>query len=108
MISATEAKALYDASGKEVENWINCKVKTQVESAAKSGNRFVYIYIDAIESYMPVPNPSDLEQAVINKLISLGYVVKPMKYGDTYVPRALLDDDGDGPLYVNYGLCVGW
>lgn len=108
MISATEAKTLYDASGKDVENWINCKVKTQVESAAKFGNRFVYIYIDAIESYMPVPNPSDLEQAVINKLISLGYVVKLMKYGDPYIPISLLDFNGDGPLYVNYGLCVGW
>jgi hypothetical protein len=38
MISATEARELYDASGKDVENWINCKVRTQVESSAKSGN----------------------------------------------------------------------
>lgn len=108
MISATEAKALYDASGKDVENWINCKVRTQVESSAKSGNRFVYIHIDSIESYAPLPNPTSLEQAVMSKLISLGYVVKLTKYGDTYIPRGLSDDNGDGPTHINYGLCVGW
>ena len=108
MISATEAKALYDASGKDVENWINCKVRTQVESAARSGNRFVYVHIDDIESYMPIPNHTNLEQAVMSKLISLGYVVKLTKYGDPYVPLALLDHFGGGPLYINYGLCVGW
>lgn len=108
MISATEARELYDASGKDVENWINCKVRTQVESSAKSGNWFVYIPIDSIESYAPLPNPTNLEQAVMSKLISLGYVVKLMKYGGTYIPRGLSDDNGDGPTYINYGLCVGW
>ena len=44
----------------------------------------------------------------MSKLISLGYVVKLMKYGGTYIPRGLSDDNGDGPTYINYGLCVGW
>ena len=55
MISASEARELYDASGKEVENWIESKVKPLVVDAATAGNRYVYIYIDSIEKYREIP-----------------------------------------------------
>ena len=108
MINATEARELYDASGKEVENWIESKVKPLVVDAATAGNRYVYIYIDSIEKYREVPKSDKLIDNVISKLISLGYHVKLAKYGDLYVPISLKDANGDGPLYINYGLDIGW
>mgnify|MGYP000001648786 FL=1 len=108
MISATEARELYDASGKEVENWIESKVKPLVVDAATAGNRYVCIYIDSIEKYREVPESDNLIDNVISKLISLGYHVKLAKYGGPYVPISLKYANGDGPLYINYGLDIGW
>jgi len=70
MISATEARELYEASGKEVENWIESKVKPLVVDAATAGNRYVCIYIDSIEKYREVPK-SDNEAFLLASSRSL-------------------------------------
>ena len=45
----------------------------------------------------------------MDKLKALGYVVTWQgAYGESYVPRGLADDDGNGPKHINYGMTVGW
>ncbi len=109
MITAKEAKQLYDESGAEVALYLKSNVEFEVTNAAKSGKRHVEILIGTTGPYEYVDQKiTPLEKAVITKLKELGYTAKIENYGDKYVPRGLADDDGNGPSHRNYGFIIGW
>lgn len=107
MINAKEAKELYDQSGAEVEAFLTQVVEPKVKAAAEAGKRFVFIYIDAVETYI-ISKPNAMQTAAMIKLGELGYVAGWLEDGERYVPRGLQDDDGDGPMHKNVGIQVGW
>ena len=44
-----------------------------------------------------------------SKSRALGYTVQWLESeGESYVPRGLADDAGDGPSYTNYGIQITW
>jgi hypothetical protein len=109
MITAKEARQIYDESGAEVNNFLKYKVEIHIVSAAKSGKREVVIHIGTTGPFEYVDQKiTPLERAILDKLVDLGYTAKIENYGDSYVPRGLADDDGDGPSHINYGFIIGW
>jgi hypothetical protein len=109
MITAKEAKELYDQSGQEVADYLNIHVEKEVRKAAEGGKRKVTIHIGARTHYEQLDQLiTPLQNAVVWKLKELGYHATIVSYGDFYVPRGLADDDGKGPSHQNYGIHVGW
>ena len=109
MITAKEAKVLYDKSGQEVEDYLRIKVEPVVIKAATAGKHKVYIHLGSaqFEFEMRVKITS-VHQGVVQALKDLGYVASIAQDGDGYVPAGLADDDGNGPLHTNYGFHIGW
>lgn len=107
MITAKEAKELYDQSGAEVQAFLKNKVEPEVIKAAKSGKRSVIIHLGAEPTYVNV-QPEPLHVQAMVALRKLGFMPSFCMYGEKYVPRGLADDDGNGPSHRNYGLQVGW
>jgi hypothetical protein len=109
MITAKQAKQFYDDSGYEVEQFLTYSVETEVMNAAKGGKRQVQIHIGTTGPFEYVDQKiTPLEKAIIAKLKELGYTAKIENYGDSYVPRGLADDDGNGLTHRNYGFIIGW
>lgn len=109
MITAQQAKQLYDESGAEVEAFLNDKIGPEVVHAAKRGERTVTILLSSKDTYtylLQIITP--LQAAVVKRLKELGYNAKIDTYGESYVPRGLADDDGHGPTHTNYGIHIGW
>ena len=109
MITAQEAKQLYNQSGAEVEQFLKSEVEPKVIDAAKRGKRSTFIFLGSTGPYEYVgPKLTPLNRAVWDKLIKLGYEARIVFDGEKYVPRGLADDDGNGPEHQSYGLQVGW
>ena len=109
MITAKEAKQLYDQSGAEVELFLKNEVEKRITDAAKGGKRFVFIDLGCIRLYEHVEQKlTPLNRAVVERLVELGYRARVVLDGDKYVPRGLADDDGNGPKIQNYGIQIGW
>jgi hypothetical protein len=109
MITAKEAKQLYDESGAEVDHFLKSKVEINVVSAAKSGKRTTFIDLGSLKSFDYLDQTiTPLQKAVVAKLTELGYRAEIKLDGDWYVPRGLQDDDGNGPSHQNYGIQIGW
>lgn len=109
MITAKEAKELYDQSGAEVEQFLKHEVEKRVTDAAKGGKRFVFIDLGYVKQFEYLDRAiTPLQQAVADKLKTLGYRADIKLDGDKYVPRGLADDDGNGPKIQNYGIQVSW
>lgn len=108
MITAKQAKELYDQSGQEVQDFLTYKVDAKVSEAATAGKRTVYIHEGSIEEYRNLETkPFNL--AVMEELKKLGYVVSYGKDMDRpYIPAGRRDDNGEGPVHVNYGYRIGW
>ena len=107
MITAKEAKQLYEDSGAEVEAYLADKFDNQIRKAAKDGKTSYFHHITAVNTRDP-SSAGQLEIKVMARLRELGYSVVWYRDPDTYVPRGLADDDGTGPLYSNVGLMVTW
>lgn len=109
MITAKEAKQLYDESGAEVEQFLKNSVEKPVTDAAKGGKRFVFICLGTVRLYEHAQDKlTPLNKAVLERLVELGYRARVVLDGDKYVPRGLADDDGNGPTVQNYGIQIGW
>ena len=109
MITAQEAKQLYNESGAEVQQFLKTEVEQKVIDAAKGGKKSVMIFLGAKGPYDYLAQViTPLQTAVVNKLIELGYHAQIQTYGESYVPRGLADDDGNGPEHQNYGIQIGW
>lgn len=109
MITAAEAVKLYQESGHEVDQFLEHKVKPVVTVAAMLGKRIAFIHLDSIKQhghlYLAI---TPLQQAVVDKLVKLGYNAVIKIDGEPYVPRGLADDDGNGPTHQNYGISIRW
>jgi len=109
MISAKEAIVLYNESGAEATNYLRDKIEPIIIAAAKSGKCECIIFIDNISVFDNLYSKiTPLENLVVEKLKALGYQAKIDRDGETYVPRGLADDEGNGPLYVNYAFHISW
>ena len=109
MLTATEAKKLYDESGAEVQNYLDTVVEPLVTDTAKKGQRSCHINIDTIETFENLSTKiTPLQYGVLKKLEELGYRCSISLKGLPYVPRGLADDDGNGPKHTNYGFNIHW
>jgi hypothetical protein len=109
MITAKEAKELYDQSGAEVEQFLKNEVEKRVTDAAKGGKRSVFVDLGYVKQFQYLHHTiTPLQQAAADKLKELGYRVVIKLDGESYVPRGLADDDGNGPKIQNYGIQIGW
>ena len=109
MITATEAKELYDKSGAEVTAYLKNTVEKEVVKAAEGGKRNTIIHLGSLEPFGYLDRViTPLQWSVIDKLKELGYHAVIKLYGDKYVPRGLADDDGNGPSHQNYGIQISW
>lgn len=109
MITANEAKELFDHSGKEIQDYLTYKIEKDVAKAAKEGKRSVFIFVGSLGMFEHLDQKTTpVEKGVLTELHKLGYSVTIRKDGDAYVPRGLADDDGKGPTHTNYGFQIGW
>lgn len=109
MITAKEAKELYDQSGQEVEDYLKHSVEQRVKKAAEGGKRQVFIDIGSVKQFEYLRSTiTPLQQAVADKLKELGYRVEIKLEGAPYVPRGRADDNGNGPTIQNYGIQISW
>lgn len=107
MITAAQAKELYDQSGAEVNDFLTHKVEKYIRDAAMAGKRSVFVLVDSEETWKTI-TPSPFNRQVIDKLKELGYTAKFGRDGESYVPRGLADDNGNGPKHTNVGYTIGW
>lgn len=105
MISAKEAKAVSDEAGL-LEKVLLPKAEELVLNEAKLGNYSCHLYIDASDRTFPSVEP--IYEKLIDALCSLGFTARVEFYGDSYVPKGLMDDYGNGPGYKSYGVYIGW
>lgn len=109
MINAKEAKALYDASGHEVDQFLRNNVEQKVIEAAKAGKRMATVYLGVVEQFGYLESTvTPIHKAVVDKLKTLGYAATFKLDGDKYVPRGLSDDYGNGPKVQNFVMVIGW
>lgn len=109
MITAKEAKELYDQSGQEVADYLKYSVEQKVKNAANSGKRQVFIDMGSVKQFEYLRSTiTPLQQAVADKLKELGYRTEIKLDGESYVPRGLADDNGNGPTIQNYGIQISW
>lgn len=109
MITAAEAKTLYDQSGVEVDKYLRNNIEIEIKVAASSGNRTVFHFIGTRDVDTCPPRPDPLQTRIIEKLRALGYTVQWIDSdSESYVPLGLADDDGEGPSYTNYGIQIAW
>jgi hypothetical protein len=109
MITAAEAKKLYDDSGAEIEKFLTHTVEKPIIEAAKKGERSVHIHLGTVGQFEHLDQLTPhLQRGVLDKLAQLGYRCSIGKQSAPYVPRGLADDDGNGPSYTNFGLNVHW
>jgi len=109
MITAKEAKELYDQSGAEVTDFLERNVESKVSYAAKSGKRLVFIHLGSKGMFDYLDQLiTPLQKAVVEKLLELGYRARIVLDGEKYVPPGLADDDGNGPSHQNYGIQISW
>lgn len=109
MITASEAKELYDQSGAEVAGFLKGSVEPIVIETARGGKRVGYVLLGSLGWYDHLDQVvTPVGKAAVEKLVALGYTAKIVKYGESYVPRGLADDDGNGPFYTNYGIQIEW
>ena len=108
MINAKEAKELYEQSSAGAKAYL-AKIDPLIREAATYGEQRVALYVEGLweaEQYQSRMTP--IQRRVKEELEYLGFVVTYQKNGGGYVPRGLADDDGNGPIYYDYVLVVGW
>lgn len=109
MITAKEAKTLYDQSGKEVDDFLSYKVKKYVTEAAMAGAREVTIHLGCVTYLEHMTSKiTPLQHAVVDKLRLLGYSANIKQYGDKYIQPGTEDETGNGVVIRNYGIIIGW
>ena len=109
MITAEQAKKLYDESGVEVDNYLNMTIAPKIEKAARAGKRSVIVHVGSEPPYGSTKAlQAPLHISTMMELTELGYKASWVTDGDPYVPRGLADDYGEGPAYINVGIHISW
>ena len=107
MLSAKEAIEIVNNSDAEVLKSLKM-FDEQVRYYSAKGERKYFYDMGSTEACLALPTLKPLAVSVMSRLKVLGYSVEYCFYGDSYVPRGLADDDGNGPSYKNYGILVRW
>ena len=108
MITAVEAKTLYDQSGVEVDKYLHYKIEPEVKAAASSGKRRLFHFVGSRDVFTH-PRPNPLQTCIIEKLREFGYTVQWVETkGENYGSRGLADDNSNGPSCVYYGIVITW
>ena len=109
MITAAQAKNLYDESGVEVDSYLNKTIAPEIEKAAKAGKRSVFVHVGSEPPYGSTKTlQAPLHTSTMMELTELGYKASWVAEGGPYVPRGLADDYGEGPAYINVGIYISW
>ena len=109
MITAEQAKNLYDESGVEANSYLNKTIAPEIEKAAKAGKRSVFVHVGSVPLYGFIKTPKEqLHTSTMMKLDELGYKAIWVTDGASYVPPGLADDYGEGPEYINVGIHISW
>ncbi len=111
MITAAQARELTARSEANVERLL-ALMEPQIVKAADAGKDFVAVFVDGLDSSVPLYGarfqPTPVQTSVINRLQALGFKAHMAAVGSSYVPRGMQDDDGNGPEYINYTVIVNW
>lgn len=107
MLSAKEAIEIVNNSDADVLKSLKM-FDEQVRYYSAKGERKYFYDMGSTETCHPLPVLKPLTVSVVSRLRVLGYSVEYCFYGESYVPRGLADDDGNGPSYKNYGILVRW
>jgi len=110
MITREQAKEKADSVGK-VPDFIAKQIEQLIWKAAEEGKYEVFLYITDLWKGFDVydcVSPTKLQKNVIKFLTGdpYNFTATFTSYGETYVPRGLANDDGDGPTYANWGILV--
>ena len=105
MISAAEARALYDRVGEESKKMLDA-INFHVTTVAVT-KRITFFLLSAEETYRHI-EPTQVQSRVMAELKELGFGVEFGQDGEPYVPRGLVGADGDGPIHINYGFHIKW
>lgn len=108
MFTAKEAKALQYSfqNMSEICSQIGDNIRELIISDYKATK--YYWYIDSCPVNQEIPELDAQNKLLVQMLLDNGYVVYWKRYGDSYIPRGLADDWGNGPSYQNYGLVITW
>jgi hypothetical protein len=104
MITAVEARALYDRVGIEATKLAN-DVSAAITKAAGSRNSLFFLIGARLHHHS---SPNDIQARVMEDLRNAGFEVTFGRDGKSYVPRGLADDDGNGPSHINVGFHIKW
>ena len=106
MITAKEARALYNQCGAEAERFL-ANIEPKIIESAKLGKRSVFFHIDS-EEVSKLIYSTPLQVQVLDRLYRMGYNIQFTRYGESYVLRGLADNDGNIPIHTNCGLAIHW
>lgn len=84
------------------------EILSQIKDSAMEEKMELFVYVDDVEHNMQIPPLSDETKFVKNALEKLDYEVSIDTKGESYVPRGLSDDYGEGPKYEKYGMYISW
>lgn len=107
MINAKEANELYKQSSAEVKTYL-AKIDSLIREAATKGQQQVALRIGGLyetAQYQPIMTP--IQRRVEEELESLGFTVTFGKEGNGFVPF-FKNSEGNGPIYYDFVLVVGW
>jgi hypothetical protein len=111
MFTAVEARKLTDQASGKYEK-ICEKIGLKVKELADAGKNEYAIYEEGFWGAMSIwemRNPATEAQTLLMSLLrKYGYRVTLEPDGETYVPRGLADDDGDGPKHQNRCIVIRW
>lgn len=110
MITAQQAAEIAKAGDKEVDR-ILLLLEKEIEAKAKLGEReykcYKHVSWEALGLY-DEKKPSPLQERLITELKKYGFAADMRLDGESYVPRGLADDDGNGPEHWNSVLVIKW
>ena len=111
MITAARAKENVILSKANLQKYFE-KIDGFIEKASLAGKSSVELcgILELTElklEYMDL-KATPLQQRIIDELVSIGYNASVIRSGASYVPIGVQDDDGEGPVYINYAILVRW
>lgn len=109
MITAAQAKALYDESGAETDRTL-AQIESKIIEAAKNGKREYIVYETDLWSAEPsyrAITPTAQQARLCLALQKLDYAAKVVKHGHEYIPRSA-EDDVNAQMHVNHVIKINW
>jgi hypothetical protein len=82
-------------------------IEQLIKAAAENGESSVVYHIGAVRMGQGIPeNP--ITTNTVRILRNAGFHADLRCETQSYVPKGLQDDSGNGPAHVNYGIYISW